>query len=85
MIETVQSKQFTSQKETYNRPVEAICKTDNGLDVYFIKYSRSGFEVHGLIAEILCHFLAKRLNLETPEIAYDKNWQSSRPRIFSIR
>lgn len=70
MIKTVRSKQFVTQKETYNRPVETICKTDKGLDVYFIKYSRSGFEYHGLIAEIVCHFLAKRLKLETPEIAY---------------
>jgi len=72
MIETAHSIQFKSQKETYNRPVEAICKTGSGLDVYFIKYSRSGFEAHGLIAEIVCHFLAKRLNLETPDIAYVK-------------
>lgn len=70
MIQTVQSKQFISQIKTYNRPVKTICKTDKGLDIYFIKYTRSSFESHGLIAEIVCHFLARRLNLENPDIAY---------------
>lgn len=72
MIKKAQSKQFTSQKETYNRPVEAICRSESGLDVYFVKYNRTASEIDGLIAEIVCHFLAKRLNLETPDIAYVK-------------
>ncbi|MCC5941853.1 MAG: hypothetical protein JJU37_09960 [Balneolaceae bacterium] len=70
MIKTVQSIQFKRQKETYNRPVETICRTENGLDIYFVKYNRTTSEIDGLIAEIVCHFLAKRLHLETPEVAY---------------
>lgn len=70
MIKTVQSIQLKSQKETYNRPVEAICRSERGLDVYFVKYNRTASEIDGLIAEIVCHFLAKRLHLETPDIAY---------------
>lgn len=70
MIKTVQSIQLKSQKETYNRPVEAICRSEHGLDVYFVKYNRTASEIDGLIAEIVCHFLAKSLHLETPEIAY---------------
>lgn len=70
MINTVHSIQLKSQKETYNRPVEAICRSEGGLDVYFVKYNRTASEIDGLIAEIVCHFLAKRLHLETPDIAY---------------
>ena len=70
MIKTVHSIQLKSQKETYNRPIEAICRSESGLDVYFVKYNRTASEIDGLIAEIVCHFLAKRLHLETPEIAY---------------
>jgi len=40
------------------------------LDIYFVKYNRTSAEIDGLIAEIVCHFLAKRLHLETPEVAY---------------
>lgn len=82
MIKTVRSKQFVTQKATYNRPVETICKTEKGLDVYYIKYNRSGFESHGLIAEIVCHFLARRLKLETPDIAYVKIGNHSVPDNF---
>jgi len=70
LIKTVHSIQLKSQKETYNRPIEAICRSESGLDVYFVKYNRTASEIDGLIAEIVCHFLAKRLHLETPEIAY---------------
>jgi len=70
VIKTVLSIQLKSQKETYNRPVEAICRSESGLDVYFVKYNRTASEIDGLLAEIVCHFLAKRLNLETPDIAY---------------
>ena len=70
MIKAVQSIQLKSQKETYNRPVEAICRSERGLEIYFVKYNRTASEIDGLIAEIVCHFLAKRLHLETPDIAY---------------
>ncbi|MEX0661344.1 MAG: HipA family kinase [Balneolaceae bacterium] len=72
MINTVYSIQLVSQKKTYNHPVEAICRSESGLDVYFIKYNRAASEIDGLIAEIVCHFLAKQLHLETPDIAYVK-------------
>lgn len=72
MIETVQSVQFNRQIETYNRPIESICRSNTGLDVYYIKYARSGFEADGLIAEIICHFLARKMHLKTPDIAYVK-------------
>lgn len=70
MIKIVQSVQFKHQKETYNRPIETICRTENGLDIYFVKYNRTAAEISGLISELVCHFLANRLHLETPEVAY---------------
>jgi hypothetical protein len=85
MIKIVRSKQFLSQIDTYNHPVEAICKTENGLDIYFVKYTRSGFESHGLIAEIVCHFLARRLNIETPDIAYVEIGNHPVPEHFQYR
>lgn len=71
MIDTIQSVQILRQiPGTFNRPVEAICRAGNGLDVYYLKYPRTSNETDGLVAEVVCHFLARKLNLPTPDIAY---------------
>jgi hypothetical protein len=74
-----------TQKETYNRPVETICRSERGLDVYFVKYNRTVSEIDGLIAEIVCHFLAKRIHLETPDIAYVEIGNHPVPENFQFR
>ncbi|MDZ7720125.1 MAG: HipA family kinase [Balneolaceae bacterium] len=71
MISTIQSIQFLRQVGgTFNRPIESICRDDSGLEVYYLKYFRTGNEIEGLVAEVVCHFLARKMNLLTPDISY---------------
>lgn len=71
MIDTIQSVQILRQiPGTFNRPVEAICRTADGLAVFYLKYPRTSNETDGLVAEVVCHYLARKLNLPTPDIAY---------------
>lgn len=70
MLEKATSKQFISQiKGTFNRPIISICRDSQGLQTYFLKYSRHSNEFDGLLSEILCTRLAERLHLNTPDIA----------------
>ncbi|MDR9410621.1 MAG: hypothetical protein RI573_17385 [Balneolaceae bacterium] len=71
MISTIQSIQFLRQVGgTFNRHIESICRSDSGLEVYYLKYYRTGNEIEGLVAEVVCHFLARKMNLLTPDISY---------------
>jgi len=71
MIKTVRSVQILRQiPGTFNRPVESVCRSEQNLDVYYLKYPRSSNEIDGLVAEVVCHVLAKKLHLSTPDISY---------------
>lgn len=73
MIATIQSVQFLRQVDgTFNRPIESICRANSGLEAYYLKYYRTGNEIDGLVAEVVCHFLARKVNLLTPDISYVK-------------
>lgn len=70
MISKAKSIQFKKQiTGTFNRPIVSLCRSSDGLQTYFLKYPRSDNEFDGLMSEILCHRLAKKLHLNTPEIA----------------
>lgn len=87
MIETIPSIQFLRQIQgTFNRPVKAFCREeDGGIQVYYLKYSRTAHETDGLVAEVVCHFLARELNLLTPNISYVRVGNHSVPDTFIHR
>lgn len=70
MIDTVTSIQMLQQKETANRPVLSLCRTNIGIKPYYLKYARTRNEIEGLVAELVCYILARKLHIETPEHVY---------------
>jgi hypothetical protein len=72
MIEEISSIQFKDQINTFNRPIVALCRTVDGLETYFLKYLRTGGDLAGLFSEIVCSRLARKIDLNTPEIALVK-------------
>ncbi len=70
MIEKVTSIQMLKQIGTANRPILSFCRTNNGIKPYYLKYARTTNEVEGLVAELVCYLLAKKLHIETPEHVY---------------
>lgn len=73
MIERATSIQFNDQVQgTFNRPVISLCRTSTGLQTYFLKYPRNSNEPDGLFSELVCHELAIRLHLNTPDVALVK-------------
>lgn len=52
MIERATSIQFKKQIQgTFGRPIVSICRTQDGLQTYFLKYPRHQNEIDGLIYE----------------------------------
>lgn len=69
MLPKIETVKIIKVIETYNKPIQAVCRTDTGLKTYFLKYSRSGSEGDGLFSELICQRLAKEVALLTPEVA----------------
>jgi hypothetical protein len=73
LIKQATSVQFKGQiKGSFSRPIIAICRDEDGLQTYFLKYPRHRNELDGLLSEILCSHLAWHLHLNTPDIALVK-------------
>lgn len=69
-IEIVTSKQFKGQIQgTFNRPIISICRTKTGFRTFYLKYARTNNEFDGLLSEIICSELARKMNLNTPDVA----------------
>lgn len=70
MFNKVFTEEFTKIIKTTNSPLYTLCRSNNGLSGYYVKYISSDSHFDGLFAELICNQLAKKVNLKTPELNF---------------